>query len=219
MRKYHTILFDLDGTLIDPKEGIFQSVRYALEKLQKPGLEDIELNRFIGPPLLQSFQKYCNFDEETGKRAIDLYREFYQAEGIYKNILFGGIFELLQDLRQNGCSCNLATSKPTVYAKQILENLKISHHFTKIVGSNLNLTRTSKSEIIQAVIGKLTPEEKSHVIMIGDTKYDIEGAHSEHIDSIAILYGYGREEDFKATSQIKMVKNVAELSQFLLENT
>ncbi len=95
MRKYHTILFDLDGTLIDPKEGIFQSVRYALEKLQKPGLEDNELNRFIGPPLLQSFQKYCNLDEETGKRAIDLYREFYQVEGIYKNILFGGILELL----------------------------------------------------------------------------------------------------------------------------
>ncbi len=218
MGKYHTILFDLDGTLIDPKEGIFQSVQYALEKLQKPGLEDRELHFFIGPPLLLSFQKYCNFDEKTGKRAIDLYRKNYQAKGIYKNILFGGIHELLLTLKQKGCKCYVATSKPTVYAKQILENLEISQYFTEIVGSNLNLTRTSKSEIIRAVIGQITQEEKSQVIMIGDTKYDIEGAHSENIDSIAVLYGYGKKDDFKGTSQIKMVKNVEELSHFLLDN-
>ncbi|MBE0652252.1 MAG: HAD hydrolase-like protein, partial [Bacteroidales bacterium] len=132
------------------------------------------------------------------------------------NLLYGGILELLLNLEQKGCKCFLATSKPTVYAKQILDNLKIRHFFTEIVGSNLDLTRTSKSAIIQAIIGKLTQEEKSQVIMIGDTKYDIEGAHAEHIDSIAVLYGYGTEEDFSSTSPIKIVKTVAELSHFLL---
>ena len=146
MKKY--ILFDLDGTIIDPKEGITKSVAYALNKFEIKVDNLNELCKFIGPPLKDSFIEYYNFSEDEAEKAIKYYREYFADRGIYENKLYKGFEDILISLKENNKVLIVATSKPTIFATKILENFNLSNYFTFVSGSNFDGIRVRKSEVI-----------------------------------------------------------------------
>jgi phosphoglycolate phosphatase len=216
MDKYKIILFDLDGTLSDPKEGITKSVQYALEKMGMVETDFDKLKRFIGPPLQVSFAEYSNFDEEHTQRAIDFYRDRFKETGMFENELYSNIPLLLKSLKEQQYTLVVATCKPTVFSKQILKYFNIDQYFDLIVGSNLDGTRTSKTDIIQYILDKYKDNQQHDFIMIGDRKHDIIGAKNTGIDSIGVTYGYGSFEEISQSKPTYIVKTVKQLKNFLM---
>ena len=216
MNKYKIILFDLDGTLSDPKVGITKSVEYALQKMQIQESNIDELECFIGPPLQDSFAEYYNFDEEDKQKAIDYYRERFKEVGMYENELYSNIPNLLKSLNDLNYRLVVATSKPTVFSEEILRHFNIDHYFDLVVGSNLDGTRTAKTDIIQYIIDKYNGHKLEDFIMIGDKKHDIIGANNNGIDSIGVTYGYGSYEELSQSNPTYIVESVDQLKDILI---
>ncbi|MBD3109192.1 HAD family hydrolase [Bacillus sp. AGMB 02131] len=217
MGNYKIILFDLDGTLSDPKEGITKSVQYALRKfgVDEPDLDKLEC--FIGPPLKVSFSDYYHFDEEKAEKAIGFYRERFTEKGMFENVLYEEIPLLLTSLKEQGYILVVATSKPTVYAEEILKHFQIDRFFEKIVGSNLDGTRSAKAEIIQYIINHYSGQRLSDFIMIGDRKHDIIGANQCGIDSVGVTYGYGSLNELQSFQPTYIAKSVKQLQSILIK--
>lgn len=217
---YQYILFDLDGTLTDPKEGITKSVQYALNKegYGNPPLED--LMTFIGPPLHESFMVYCGVDEQQGKHLVDVYRERFGTIGLFENKVFDGIEELLAMLKKSGRTLAVATSKPTKYTLMIMDKFGLSNYFDAIVGSNMDGTRTVKAEIIEEVFRQLniSEGEKKQCIMVGDRKHDIIGAIACGIDSLGVGFGYSVGDELKENHATYVVETVQELKEFFISD-
>ncbi|MFK4423577.1 HAD family hydrolase [Bacillus sp. RC51] len=216
---YKTFLFDLDGTLTDPKEGIINSVLYALEKI---GIEEVnisELDSFIGPPIQQSFVDRYNMNEIEVERAVFYFREYLKQSGLLENKVYDGITTLLQELKDADNRLFVATSKPTVFAKQVIEHFQLTTFFEEIVGSNLDGTRIKKEEIIAHILQTNEELKKEEMVMIGDRKHDVIGANSNGIASIGVLYGYGSEIELSDAGAIHIVKDVEELQSFCIENS
>ena len=191
MTGYDVVLFDLDGTLTDSKIGITKSVQYALSKfnIREDNLDNLEF--FIGPPLSESFQKHYGFEPSQAQHAVDLYREYFSTSGMYENVVYPGIPDLLADLKSKRKQLIVATSKPTVFANQILHAFNLNQYFTTVVGSHLDGTRTSKTEIIAHALSSLEESKENSTVMVGDREHDVIGAQGNAIDSIAVTYGYG----------------------------
>ncbi|WP_144556038.1 HAD family hydrolase [Bacillus sp. X1(2014)] len=218
MDEYKIILFDLDGTLSDPKVGITKSVQYALEKLDiiEPNLDKLEC--FIGPPLQVSFAEYYGFSEEKSQKAIDFYRERFKQKGMFENELYLNIPPLLKSLKEQEYTLIVATSKPTVFSEQILKYFNIDHYFDLVVGSNLDGTRTSKTEIIQYILEKYKDYMLDNFLMVGDRKHDIIGAKNVGIDSIGVTYGYGSFEEISQSNPTHIVRSVDQIRDILMTN-
>lgn len=212
---YQYILFDLDGTLTDPKEGITKCVQYALKYF---GIEaDTEdLVDFIGPPLLESFQKYYHLDDEQGHMALKKYRERFSDIGIFENGVYPGIAELLSTLKAQGRGIALATSKPGVYAKRILERYELLPYFDVVVGSELDGRRTDKGEVITEALRqlKIREKQKPEVLMIGDRLHDMVGAGKNQIDKLGVYYGYAHHGELESAGADYIVHTVDELTAF-----
>lgn len=217
MSKYKVILFDLDGTLSDPKEGITKSVQYALDKMEIAESDLDKLERFIGPPLQVSFTEYYHFNEEETQKAIQFYRERFKEKGMYENMLYPDTRGLLQSLQEQGFILAVATSKPTVFAEQILEYFQIGKYFEMIVGSNLDGTRSAKAEIIQYIIDKYPKYTLEEFIMIGDRKHDLIGANKTGIDSIGVTYGYGSLEELNDEKPTFIADSLKQENMMLME--
>ncbi|MBT2639828.1 HAD family hydrolase [Bacillus sp. ISL-39] len=215
MAAYKVILLDLDGTITDPKAGITRSVQYALEKMNIAAPDADQLEGFIGPPLQVSFAEYFDFDERQTEKAIGFYRERFKEKGILENELYPNIPDLLKFLREQNFSLVIATSKPTVFADHIVKHFKIDHYFDLVVGSNLNGTRTSKTEIIEFILNEYNQYKPEEFIMVGDRKHDIEGAGNNGIDSIGVTYGYGSLEELKNSQPTYIVDSVEQLKGIL----
>lgn len=202
---YNTVLFDLDGTLTDPGIGITNSVMYALKKFGMEVEERASLFRFIGPPLKDSFMEFYGFNEEKAEQAVTYYREYYRDKGIFENRVYDGIPELLQQMRKAGRKILLATSKPEVFAKQILEHFDLSQYFDLIAGSDLEGIRNTKGKVIYYALstyagqtGQSMEMLKQQSVMVGDRHHDIDGAKENQIASIGVLFGYGDREELEA---------------------
>ena len=188
---YKYILFDLDGTLTDPKLGITKSVAYAL-KSYGIEVEDLDsLLKFIGPPLKDSFVKYYGFSEEQGVEAVERYREYFKPYGIYENKVYDGVENMLANLVKCGKKVILATSKPTVFANVILEHFNLKQYFTCVVGSELDGSRVKKGDVVAEALRQAGVTAKAVAFMVGDREHDIFGAKENEIDSVGVLYGYG----------------------------
>ncbi|CYV82394.1 TPA: HAD family hydrolase [Streptococcus suis] len=212
---YQTILFDLDGTLTDSGQGILNSVAYALEKMGIEEPDTANLNRFIGPPLYESFSRFYQLNPEDTQSAVDAFRVYFKEKGMFENQLYPEIIPLLEELRTAGKTLVIATSKPEIFAKQILEHFGIAHYFDVIAGASLDSSRISKADVIGYAINQLEAFPK-HAVMIGDREHDIEGAHRHQLPAIGVLYGYGSKQEFEKAGATMIVETVQDLKRVLL---
>ncbi|CYV20136.1 HAD family hydrolase [Streptococcus suis] len=212
---YQTILFDLDGTLTDSGQGILNSVAYALEKMGIEEPDTANLNRFIGPPLYESFSRFYQLSPEDTQSAVDAFRVYFKEKGMFENQLYPGIIPLLEELRTVGKTLVIATSKPEIFAKQILEHFGIAHYFDVIAGASLDSSRISKADVIGYAINQLEAFPK-HAVMIGDREHDIEGARMHQLPAIGVLYGYGSKQEFEKAGATMIVETVQDLKKVLL---
>ncbi len=215
-KPYTTILFDLDGTLTDPEEGITRSFQYALHHFGIEEKDPARLREIIGPPLLESFTKQYGFSQIDALLAVDVYREYFTQTGIYENRLYPGVEEMLRTLQQAGKRLMVATSKPTVFANRILEHFNIRQYFTFVAGSELNGNRSAKAEVIQWALAHSGTNPK-RAVMVGDRKHDIMGAVETNVDTIAVLYGYGSREELEEAGAAYFAETPQQVAEYILD--
>lgn len=213
---YENILFDLDGTLTDPALGITNSVMHALKKYGIEVNDRSVLFKFIGPPLTDSFEKYYGFSKTQAKFAVEYYREYYKDAGIFENKVYDGIHELLAVLKSKGKTLILATSKPDVFAKRILEHFELNRYFSFISGSCLDGTRVKKDEVIQYALSSCNITDKSSAVMVGDREHDVIGAKKCGIPCIGVLYGYGSKEELNEAGADFLAASVEDIEKIIL---
>ncbi|MBR2756101.1 MAG: HAD family hydrolase [Lachnospiraceae bacterium] len=189
----HTIFFDLDGTLTDSAPGIIHSVQYALKKYGIEA-EENDLHSFIGPPLVHSFQERFGFDHDKALEAVTYYREYFTAGGMFENSVYPGVEEMLQKLKEDGLVLAVATSKPELFSKQILEHFALTRYFDFIGGAAMDESRATKVEVLSYALQELQVDP-AKAVMIGDRENDIEAASLLGTESIGVLYGYGSQEE------------------------
>lgn len=217
---YKTILFDLDGTLSDPSIGITNSVMHALEHWNIKVAERSELYRFIGPPLMDSFQQFYGFTKEESREALEIYREYFGVKGLFENELYEGIEELLKELKARGKTIVLATSKPELYAKQILEHFGIDGYFDFIGGASMDEVRVAKADVIRYALEslgmvkageELSEDVKEVTVMVGDRFHDIDGAKKNGLKSIGVLFGFGSREELENAGADHIAENMDDI--------
>ncbi len=213
--KYKIILFDLDGTLIDPKLGLTSAIQFALARM---GIEEDRevLTPFIGPPLSESFKKYYNFDEKKVNQAIAHFREYFLPKGIYESTVYRGIPELLSKLKKAKRKLYIVTLKPGHEAERVAHYFELHKYFDGIKGPKPDLTDSDKTILIQETLS-LIPNDKNHpTVMIGDREHDIIAAHENGIDSIGLTFGYGSHEEIAAANPTHKAHSIKELESLLL---
>jgi phosphoglycolate phosphatase len=194
---YSIVIFDLDGTLTDSSKGIISCVNYALDRLDYPKDSRGDLTEFIGPPLADSFIKYFGFSREKALSAVDIYRELYKEKGQFENTPYNGISECIKRLHDSGLSVCLATSKPYVFAKEILKQNNLLSYFADVVGSDLDNSMTDKAELIASIIRRYPDDPLSSFIMVGDRNYDVVGAKATGIHSMGVRYGFAKSNELE----------------------
>ena len=211
---YDLIMFDLDGTLVNSEEGVTKSVQYALNSFGIEENNQDNLRRFIGPPLVDAFKNFYNMTEENALMAVKKYRERYSKVGIYENELFDGVDILLKGLKESGKKIALATSKPHIFAREILKSFNLTEYFDILVGAEFDGTRNDKKDVIAEVL-KQAGEYKNPV-MIGDRKHDVEGARENGVDFIGVSFGFAPEGEFEQFGVDKVVDSFKELIEIFL---
>ena len=211
---YGTVLFDLDGTLTDPGIGITNSVRYALERYGIAVADRRELYCFIGPPLRESFEKYYGFSEKQAREAVACYREYFAQTGLLENKVYDGIESLLQQLRAAGKTLLVATSKPEVFARRILEHFGLDGYFDFIAGATLDETRVRKADVIAYALDSCGVTDLAQAVMVGDREQDVLGARAMGIDCIGVLFGYGSREELEQAGARYLAETVEDIARF-----
>lgn len=214
-------LFDLDGTLTDPRIGITKSVQHALNYfgIEEPDLKKLE--PFIGPPLKDSFMEFYHLTEEQALKGVEVYREYFRPVGIFENTVFDGIPEMLKELYENGQKLAVASSKPVEFVHQILKHFEIEQYFDVIVGSELDGTRGTKEEVVEEALCQLgirylpDGERKKNCAMVGDRKFDIQGAKAYGLTGVGVRFGFAKEGELEAEGADHIVASVEELKDFL----
>lgn len=212
---YDYLLFDLDGTLTDPGEGITNSVAYALRKQGIEVTDKKELYCFIGPPLSESFSRFFGFSMEESLRCVEYYREYYRDKGIFENLLYDGIPELLATLKSRGKKIILATSKPELFAKQILDHFGLTEYFDHICGASMDESRNKKADVIEYALETAKLDDLARAVMIGDREHDINGARLNGLDSIGVLFGYGDRPELEAAGATYIAESVEDIKKFI----
>ena len=216
MSPFNTVLFDLDGTLIDSSAGITRSVAYALKKRGYGEVRLEALRTFIGPPLREEFMKFCGVDADEGAALVGAYREYYTQKGIFECSVYPGIPELLAMLRENGFSLLVATSKPEFFARKIIEHFGLTPYFDFIGGALLDNTRTAKHEVISYTLASApTIGEARRCVMIGDCTHDVVGAAKLGMSAIAVTYGFGLRSDLEAATPYALCDTPMEVAGIL----
>ncbi|MFC6052724.1 hydrolase [Acinetobacter sp. Ac_877] len=212
----NTVLIDLDGTLTDPKVGITTSARYGLNKIGHPIADDVNIDWIIGPPLKASLAKILNVSiyDDLAEQALLGYRERFAVTGLFENLVYPSVAETLKALNERGYNLYVATAKPTIYAKQILEHFNLAQYFKVIYGSELTGERTNKAELIAYILEqeKLNAE---HCLMIGDREYDILGSRKNGIETIAVEYGYGSNDELNKAEPKARIQQFADVLKHL----
>lgn len=211
------LLFDLDGTLTDSQIGITRSVDYALRTVMNIKTEDLStLTNYIGPPLIDGFMENHHVDLETSKRCVKAYRERYEKIGLLELEVYKGIPEMLETLHKAGFKLAVATSKPEVFAKQILKNINLADYFETVCGATLDGKIDTKDAVIAEVLNRLNDLDKDNCLMIGDRKHDIEGAKKHNINGIGVLWGFGTKKELENAGAYKLFKTPNEFTNWII---
>ncbi len=216
MQEKQYLLFDLDGTITDSQPGITRSAAFALERFGIHIDDPSTLKFFVGPPLIDSFMEHYDFSAEKASLAVDAYREYYRERGIFENEVYPNIPELLRELHEAGRTLIMATSKPTVFAKQIAEHFGFAQYFSYVPGAELNGVRNNKDEVIEYALEQCGITDRSLCVMIGDRKHDILGAKKTGLASVGVLYGYGDREELETAGADVIAEDVKHLGDILL---
>lgn len=215
--RYREIFFDLDGTLTDPFEGITKSVQRSLAYFGIDVKDRDELKCFIGPPLWESYMKYYAFTKEEAEEAVVRYREYFSVKGLYENEVYDGIPELLSKLKAEGMRLTVATSKPWIFSEKILERFGLSEYFSFLSGSELDGRRVDKADVIEHAIDSLGITNKDSVLMVGDRKHDIIGAHKCGVKAVGVLWGYGDRSEHTECGADFIAQSIDELKDIILK--
>ncbi len=204
MKKYDIALFDLDGTLSESGEGILECVRMIFKEMERPLPDDDEIRRFIGPPMYESLKR-VGFNHRDAETGVEIYKKNFIKTGIYKNKVYDGMFEVLDDLKSAGVKLGVASTKYQAFTDRIITMLKLQKYFD-IIGGSTSLTgntpdserpRHNKIDVMNFVIDSLRENSDERIVMIGDTKYDADGAASVGCDLIGCLFGYGTKKEME----------------------
>ena len=217
---YQYILFDLDGTLTDSKEGIVKCLRYTFEKLGERVPDEAELLPFIGPPLQDSFREFCGFNEEKTRRAMALFRERYEPGGKFANAAAPGMPALCTRLKERGYTLALASSKPEAACREICDHFGYTPSLTVIAGSPPS-GDSCKAEVIRHALSRLGLGEadKPRVLMVGDRKFDALGAGECGIDCVGVeFFGYAAPGELEKAGAVAVVATPEELEAFILSH-
>lgn len=216
--KYKYFLFDLDGTVSESAAGIRESLEKAILSLDKPlpNLDDYTL--YIGPPLIDTFRNICHFTEEESKLGVEYYREYYNTEGKYRNKLYKGIDEVLRRLKENGGKIAVCSSKYEQFAEEIIDLLGLRQYFDAVCGSTLDGSRKDKKDLIPYAVKSLggnIEENRSEIVMIGDTHFDAKGAKACGVDFVGVEYGYGTRKSMAEAGADTFASDTDELYDIL----
>lgn len=214
---YQYILFDLDGTLTDPREGITKSVQYALGKMGIDAPDRTALEHFIGPPLYDEFIRCYGFDDAGARQAVAAYRERFSVRGWKENLLFSGVQELLRALKDAGKKTAIASSKPTVFVEKILQRFQIDACFDAVSGATLDGVISTKSQVVRQALEMLQVRERSEAVLVGDRMHDAEGAQDNGIACIGVTFGFGGRVELACAGADHIVDSMEELRELLLK--
>ncbi|MDE7395531.1 MAG: HAD hydrolase-like protein [Clostridiales bacterium] len=189
-------IFDMDGTLFDTGAGIKDCVRYALSVLNAPPLSEAQLNTFIGPSLFDSFSRTAKLSAEDATRAVALYREKYAVTGLESAVPYNGVLDMLSMLARKGVLLSIASAKPKVFVDKLLQVYGITDMFACVCAPDFAKTNSDKSALISAAA--VSPRS----VMVGDTRFDVEGAKKAGFPVIAVLYGYGKKSELQAADYL-----------------
>lgn len=212
---YKYLLFDLDGTLTDPAEGITNSVAYALNKFGINVEDKRTLYKFIGPPLVDAFSEYYGFSKEDSEKATAFYRETFRVTGLYQNMVYDGVVEMLEALKSKGKKLVVATSKPEEFTMKILKHFDLLKYFDFVAAATFDATRNSKDKVIAYALENIDIKDKSEVVMIGDRHHDIDGAKDNGIDSVGVLWGFGSREELEIAGATYIAESVQEILKYV----
>ncbi len=213
---YQYILFDLDGTLTDSREGITKSVQYALDQvgIYEPDLTSLE--HFIGPPLYDEFMRCYGFSPEVAKTAVAAYRERYNDIGWKENLLFDGIPVVLKALKDAGRKLGVASSKPKVFVERILNLFDIAQYFDVVSGATLDGRISTKAQVLDCALNGLGVTDKAQAVLVGDRMHDVEGAKAHGIDCVGVTFGFGGRQELAEAGAAHIVDTMGELLAVLL---
>lgn len=216
MPHFTHILFDLDGTLTDPRQGIGNSLKYALRQMQIDGYSDEILERFVGPPLQEGFRTQFGMNDRQIALAVEHFRTYFGEKGLFENQPYPGILELLEELHFAGKKVYLVTSKLEKYARMIVRHFEFDRYLDGLIGAEPTGKHSAKGQLIARLMEQERIAESHSVVMIGDTHYDLTGAKENNISGIAVAYGFGTPESLEACNPDYQVDSVEELAELLL---
>ena len=212
---YKYVLFDLDGTIADTSEGVFNATDYMIQKQGYRKLSIEEKRSILGPPLWLSFSRFWNISGAELDRAIELYREYYAKYGLVQMKVYDGTIELFENLKNAGISLFVATSKPNHVTPQVLDYLGVTKYFDYVASPNPENESTDKSVLILDCLKHANCTNKSEAIMVGDRLYDINGAVKSGIDSIGITYGFGSREELLSHGATYIADSTKEIERII----
>jgi len=210
------ILMDLDGTITNPAEGITKCFEYALNHFGIEVESRADLEQFIGPPLRKSFMDGFGFDEEKAEQAVAKYRERFIPIGMYENVVYEGMEQALQALKEAGKVLIVATSKPEHMAKKILAHFHLDMYFEDICGSCDDAKRNEKDEVIRYALEKYGITDLSDVLMVGDRKFDVTGAEKCGLKCMGVLYGFGDREELEKAGAAYIAETVEDMARIIV---
>ncbi len=215
---YRAALFDLDGTLTESGPGITRSVAYSLQKFGITETDQKKLDRFVGPPLIDSYMRYYDLSYDQAKQAVVFYREYYETKGLFENRVYDGVEEMLRTLRDGGVRCVVATSKPKQFAVLILEHFGLEDYFSRVAGASMDESRTDKGEVIAYALEKAGIAPGERTIMVGDREHDVLGAKRNGLPTVGVLYGYGSREELTAAGAAFLAETPDQAASYILNH-
>lgn len=214
---YRTVLFDLDGTLVDSGEGILNCVRYALDRMDWEIPDETVLKKFLGPPLDYSYAEFCGMNAQQIRETVNLHRERYKEYCVTENSLYDGVYCALERLYGEGLRLAVATSKPERFSMPIVESFGIKKFFTAVCCAPANGADVGKAAVIKNALAACGEDDFSRAVMVGDRFYDIEGAKAVGIASIGALYGYGSREELEKYGTDYIAESPDEIVKIILK--